>query len=126
MTQIEEIAQDIEGLICDPFDCPKNGNVEDFDQCARTNILLEQLAGFVRYGFPNKQPRPHPDEDAILLIKKRPNLPENAHITLERVAVETSDGLVIVRLPYELTAEHGSGAVFCGTWPQVLERYDIA
>lgn len=122
----EEIAQNIESLICDPFDCPKNGNGENFDQCTRTNILLEQIAGFVRYGFPNKPKPPHPDQDAILLISKKPNLPENAHVTLERVAVETSDGFVIVRLPYELTAEYGSGAVFYGTWPQVLERYDIA
>jgi hypothetical protein len=51
----EQIAQDIESLICDPFDCPKNGVGEDIDQCVRTNILLEQIAGFTRSGFPGSR-----------------------------------------------------------------------
>jgi len=51
----EKIALEIESLICDPFDCPKNGVGEDIDQCARTNILLEQIATFTRTKFPHSR-----------------------------------------------------------------------
>jgi hypothetical protein len=44
----EKIAQDIEAMICDPFNCPKYYPEVNIDECVRVAILLEQVARVAR------------------------------------------------------------------------------